>query len=112
LACQIALPCPLSEKYIKKKEAIEKKHDNKVAAETSQKKINKYLFKKQKKVDKANSFIENGNLMMQWGEPLSVFDSSQVTLTRERFQDYLFSKGYFQNTVTSDVIAHTKLVRV
>ena len=100
------------EKYIKKKEAIEKKYDDKVAAQTSQKKINKYLFKKQKKVDKVNSFIENGNLMMQWGEPLSVFDSSQVTLTRERFQDYLFSKGYFQNTVTSEVIAHTKLVRV
>jgi hypothetical protein len=100
------------EKYIKKKEAIERKYDDKIAAQTSQKKINKYLFKKQKKVDKVNSFIENGNLMMQWGEPLSVFDSSQVTLTRERFQDYLFSKGYFQNTVTSDVIAHTKLVRV
>lgn len=100
------------EKYIKKKEAIEKKYDAKIAAETSLKKINKYLFKKQKKVDKVNSFIEDGNLMMQWGEPLSVFDSSQVTLTRERFQDYLFSKGYFQNTVTSDVIAHTKLVRV
>jgi outer membrane protein insertion porin family len=100
------------EKYIKRKEAIEKKWDDKIAGETSQKKINKYLFKKQKKVDKVNSFIEDGNLRMQWGEPLSVFDSSQVTLTRERFQDYLFSKGYFQNKVTSEVIAHTKLVRV
>ena len=91
------------EEYIKKKEAIEKKYDDKLAAETSQKKIDKYLFKKQKKVDKINSFIEDGNLWMQWGEPLSVFDSSQVTLTRERFHDYLFSKGYFNNTVASEV---------
>jgi len=100
------------EKYIKKKEAIERKYDEKLATETSQKKIDKYLFKKQKKVDKMNSFIENGNLWMQWGEPLSVFDSSQVSLTRERFRSYLFSKGYFKNTVTSEVIARDKLVRV
>ena len=100
------------EKYIKKKEAYERKYDEKLAAETSQKKINKYLFKKQKKVDKMNSFIENGNLWMQWGEPLSVFDSSQVTLTMERFSGYLFSKGYFKNIVTSEVIARDKLVRV
>jgi len=100
------------EKYIKKKEAFERKYDEKLATETSQKKINKYLFKKQKKVDKMNSFIENGNLWMQWGEPLSVYDSSQVTLTRERFHDYLFSKGYFKNTVTSKVTEREKIVHV
>ena len=100
------------EKYIKKKEAFERKYDEKLATETSQKKLNKYLFKKQKKVDKMNSFIENGNLWMQWGEPLSVYDSSQVTLTQERFHDYLFSKGYFKNTVTSKVTEREKIVRV
>ncbi|HMG93660.1 MAG TPA: BamA/TamA family outer membrane protein [Chryseolinea sp.] len=100
------------EEYIKKKETAEKKYDDKIAAQTSQRKINKYLFKKQKKIDKINSFIEDGNLWMQWGEPLSVFDSSQVTLTRERFHDYLFSKGYFKNTVTSDVNMRAKLVHV
>jgi outer membrane protein insertion porin family len=100
------------EKYIKQKEATEKKYDEKLAAETSQKKINKYLFKKQKKIDKINSFIENGNLWMQWGEPLSVFDSSQVTLTRERFHAHLFSKGYFNNTVASEVNMRQKLVHV
>ncbi len=100
------------EKYIRRKDAYEKKYDQKIAGETSQKKINKYLFKKQKKLDKINSFIENGNLWMQWGEPLSIFDTSQVTLTTERFQNYLFSKGYFKSSVTSSISAATKLVRV
>jgi len=100
------------EKYIRKKEELEKKYDQKIANETSTKKINKYLFKKQKKIDKINSFIEDGNLLMQWGELLSVFDSSQVTLTRERFHDFLFSKGYFKNSVSSEVIAKEQLVRV
>jgi outer membrane protein insertion porin family len=100
------------EKYIREKEAVEKKYEQKMANETSQKKINKYQFKRQKKIDKANSFIENGNLWMQWGEPLSIFDSSQVTLTQERFRDYLFSKGYFKNTVTSKIIMQRQRVRV
>jgi len=81
------------DKYLEKKKAIEAKYDKKIAAETAQKKINKYLFKKQKKIVKINAFIENGNLWMQWGEPLSIYDSSQTRLTRERFQDYLFANG-------------------
>ncbi len=100
------------EEFIRRKEAYEKKYDQKIVDATSQKKIDRYLFKKQKKVAKMNSFIENGNLWMQWGEPLSVFDSSQVTLTRERFQGYLFSKGYFKNTVSSKITPSDKRVRV
>lgn len=100
------------QKFIRKKEAVEKKYDQKIAEETSLKKINKYLFKKQKKLDKVNSYIENGNLWMQWGEPLSIFDSSQVTLTKERFRNYLFSKGYFKNTVSAKVTTQPQLVRV
>jgi len=100
------------EKYIRKKEAVEKKYDDKIAGETSQKKINKYLFKKQKKVDKLNSFIENGNLLMQWGEPLSIYDSAQVELTKQRFGSYLFSKGYFTNSVSSKINEQEKRIRV
>ncbi|MEJ7645635.1 MAG: hypothetical protein WKF87_13665 [Chryseolinea sp.] len=100
------------EKFIHKKAAVEKRYDQQIAGATEPKKINKYLFKKQKKVAKINSYIENGNLWMQWGEPLSIFDSSQVTLTQEKFKSYLFSKGYFKNTVTNEVSSQGKLVRV
>lgn len=100
------------EKFIRKREAFEKKYDEKIANETSQKKIDRFLFRKQKKVAKMNSFIENGNLLMQWGEPLSIYDSAQVSLTVERFQSYLFSKGYFKNSVTAKANDNSRLVRV
>lgn len=100
------------EKYIRKKADIEKKYDARIAAATSPKKINKYQFKKQKKVDKMNSYIEDGNLWMRWGEPLSVYDSSQVTLTKDRFQSYLFAQGYFQNKVSSSTIFKGKRAKV
>ena len=100
------------EKFIRKKEAAEKKYDEKISRTTSAKKINNYQFKKQKKVNKYNGFIENGNNWMQWGEPVSVFDSSQVKLTKERFGEYLFSNGYFTASVTDSVIVKNDLVTV
>ena len=100
------------EKYIRKKEAVIKKFDDKIANATSQKKIDAYQFRKQKKVDRLDKVIDQGNLWMQWGEPLSIFDSTQVKLTTDRIHDYLFSKGYFNNVVTSKIVALNKLVRV
>lgn len=100
------------EKFIKKRDAAEKKFDDKIARSASPKKINNYQFRKQKKLDKFNSRIENGNLFMQWGEPISVFDSSMVETSEERFRSYLFAKGYFKNKVTSRVSSIGKLVTV
>ena len=100
------------EKFIRKKEAAEKKYDDKISRTTSAKKIDNYQFKKQKKVTKYNGFIENGNNWMQWGEPISVFDSSQVRLTKERFNEYLFSNGYFKSSVTDSIVVSDKLVTV
>lgn len=91
------------EKYIKKKEYFEKKFEKKINSTTSAKRINNLQFRRQKKIDRMNSFIENGNLWMQWGEPIAVFDSSLVPLTVERMQEYLFSRGYFTNKVNSTV---------
>jgi outer membrane protein insertion porin family len=87
------------QKFIDKKERVETKFDKKIAATKNQKKINSFQFKKQKKVDALNKKIENGNLYMQWGEPVSVFDSVNVIATQEKISDYLFNKGYFQNQV-------------
>ena len=100
------------EKYIRRREAVEKKFDDKIASTTSQRKINNYQFKKLKKVDKLNGFIENGNIWMQWGEAISVFDSTKAAMTRERFQEYLFGKGYFKNKVTEHEGRTGKLVTV
>ncbi|SKC59208.1 translocation and assembly module lipoprotein TamL [Ohtaekwangia koreensis] len=87
------------EKMIKKKERFEKKFDAKIAATKREKRINNLQFRKQQKSEKLTNKIENGNTVMQWGEPISVFDSSLVRITLERFHSYLFAKGYFLNKV-------------
>jgi len=91
------------EKFIEKKEASDKKFNEKIAATTSKKKIDNLNFRKLKKSDKFTNYIENGNLRMQWGEPISIYDSANVKLTTDRFGQYLFSKGYFRNKVDSRV---------
>lgn len=92
-----------SEKFLRKKEKEEAKYDEKIANTRSQRKINNLQFKKQKKVDKYNSRIEKGNLFMQWGEPITVYDSALVSITVNRFKNYLFSEGYFENDVIAEV---------
>jgi len=91
------------EKFVNKKERAEKKYDARIERSSDQKKINNIQFRKQKKTDKYNSRIENGNQLMQWGEPVAVFDTSQVQVTVERFSKYLFTRGYFNNVVHAEV---------
>lgn len=88
-------------KYIRKKEKVERKFEAKIAKTSSQRKINNYHFRRQKRIDRLNSFIESGNQRMQWGEPVAVFDTALVGITLNRFKNYLFSEGYFQNEVTT-----------
>lgn len=92
-----------AEKYVKKREKVEAKFNKKIAEAKSEKKVSNYEFRKQKKVTRFNNMIENGNLRMQWGEPLTVFDSASVATTVENFSDYLFSKGYFRNKVSAKI---------
>lgn len=101
------------EKMIRKKEKAETKFNTKIANTKKPKKIANLQFRKQQKIDKLNSKIENGNTVMQWGEPISVFDSTQVSTTEERMNNYLFAKGYFQNKVSSRITLLTpRLVNV
>jgi len=100
------------EKYIRKKERVEQKFDAKIAKARSQKKINNYTFRKQKKTDRLQSFIDDGNQRMQWGEPIAVFDSAKVKLTEDRFREYLFAEGFLKNHVTSKVDTFAKFTTV
>jgi len=100
------------EKMIARKDKAEKKFDKKIASTTKQKRINNLQFRKQEKLDKLNKKVQDGNTVMQWGEPISVFDSSQVKVTEDRMRQYLFSKGYFTNQVTSKVTAVGRLINV
>jgi outer membrane protein insertion porin family len=100
------------EKFVIKKEKYEKKYDRKIAKTTNQRKINNLQFRKQKKIDRLNAKIENGNQFMQWGEPVAVYDSILTKTTVERFSSYLFSEGYFHNVVSTKVTTIGSLVHV
>jgi outer membrane protein insertion porin family len=100
------------EKLTKRKEKVEAKFDRKIAATSRTKKTANLQFRKQKKKDKYTNLINNGNTIMQWGEPVSVYDSTQVEVTINKFKDYLFSQGYFTNTVSSKVYSVGKFVNI
>ncbi len=90
------------EKFERKKEKIQNRYDRKIAKvdSTNTSKIATFQFRRREKTDKQNSKIENGNLFMQWGEPITIYDSTKTEETKKRFEDYLFSRGYFKNSVS------------
>ncbi|MFN3841516.1 MAG: BamA/TamA family outer membrane protein [Cyclobacteriaceae bacterium] len=87
------------EKFQKRKEKKIRKLDAKIARTSKVKRINNLQFRKQQKAERFDDLIQNGNLFMQWGEPITVFDSTKVELAVERIKDYLFTNGYFKNDV-------------
>ena len=87
------------EKFVEKKVKLEAKFDKKIAATKKAKRIANLQYRKQNKVDAINKKIINGNLFMQWGEPLTVFDTAGMQLSKDRIQILLFNNGYFKATV-------------
>jgi len=99
-------------KYEKKIAKAEKKYDTKIAKAKSYKKVNNIQFRKQSKIAKYNDRLQNGNQFMQWGEPVTVYDSTKVSATIERFKEYLFSHSYFQNKVSYKINSIGRIVNI
>ncbi|MEQ9167683.1 MAG: hypothetical protein RLO12_15600, partial [Fulvivirga sp.] len=87
------------EKYEQKKVEITNKFDKKIAEADKKKKENRLERKKKNKLDKVNKTITEGNWRMRIGEPLAIYDSSLTKNTKDRFDLYLDSKGYFNAKV-------------
>ncbi|NBW37081.1 MAG: hypothetical protein EBR30_19065 [Cytophagia bacterium] len=99
-------------KLNRKKKAVELKFDTKIKATDKARRITNLQFRKQKKTEKFNNRLENGNTIMQWGEPVAVFDSLKVEESKSRLNAYLFSQGYFTNTVSARSITIQRAVNV
>lgn len=98
--------------FIRKRDKKEKKFDAKITAAKTDRKRANLMFRKQQKLDDINSKIENGNLPMQWGEKVSVFDSIAVTESTERINALAFNRGYFMATTHAEVTENKKRVSV
>lgn len=90
-------------RYLNKQTKILEKYKNKTDSTMSQRKLNRLASKRQKKLDKVSDKLTNGNLLMQWGEPLSIFDSTLVEQTTKNISQFFFNKGYFNNRVSYQV---------
>ncbi|MEO1051137.1 MAG: BamA/TamA family outer membrane protein [Bacteroidota bacterium] len=83
-----------------KRAQIRAKYDQKIEAyEGKRKKVNRLKQKQRKKVSRFDKVLTEGNQLMQWGEPLAIYDSSLTEEAKRLFKVYLNSKGYFQSKV-------------
>ncbi|MTI23211.1 hypothetical protein E1176_19435 [Fulvivirga sp. RKSG066] len=101
-----------TEKYQQNKEEIRAKYNEKIAEAEKESKKNKLERRKRKKIAKQNKNIQEGNVWMRWGEPISVYDSTQMAQTEDRFYLYLSSKGYFKAEVNAEAKTSGKRVSV
>jgi outer membrane protein assembly factor BamA len=92
---------------------VAQRYDKKIEAARAEKKENKVkrlARKKENKVSKIERKLKEGNLLMRWGEPLAIYDSSLAETTRAQMESYLHTKGYFNGTVEHDTEVDGKKV--
>lgn len=87
------------QKFIDQKAKVEAKFTKKIDRASSAKRKDNLLFRKKKKLDALDYKIENGNHFMQWGEAVSVFDSTKMILSVEKLTNALVIKGFFRARV-------------
>ena len=100
------------QKFIDKKERKTIKFDHRIEKANDPRKKASIQYRKQRKIDVLNGKIDNGNLFMQWGEPATVFDSTQVLVSADRINNFLLSKGYFLAKTNSETNEYKRRVSV
>lgn len=79
---------------------IEARYDARIEdAQEKPKKAERLKARKEKKIARRTNVLENGNLLMRWGEPLAIYDPEKIRETGSQIDTYLKTKGYFQSTV-------------
>lgn len=56
-----------------------------------------------KKTEKLTTKLEDGNLLMRWGEPLAIYDSASTQKTKNQIKLFLESKGFFDAKVATNI---------
>lgn len=100
-------------KYEKKKAKVEAKFVRKTRNRNPNSSyVSKKMLKRNRKIAKIDRNIREGNLLMRWGESVAVYDSTLESRTIEQFRTYMYSKGYFEAEVSSEVKSIGRLVTV
>jgi outer membrane protein insertion porin family len=92
---------------------IETKFEAKVAAAVSDKReVQRLQQRRDKKLKKQEKYLKEGNALMRYGEPPTIYDPQQRATTEQNFLAYLHAKGYFNAQVSSSVKLHNQKVRI
>ncbi|TPE45890.1 translocation and assembly module lipoprotein TamL [Pontibacter mangrovi] len=94
------------QKIRQRMEKQENRMDRKIEeAGTDTVKINKLRDKFNGRIDRLKNKLQEGNFVMQLGEPPAIYDSLRMQETMDQIEIYLNSKGYFNNNLsyTKDV---------
>lgn len=86
-------------------QATKIKYDRKITRKPlTEKKYLSLMAKKKKKIGKLEKKLQKGNWMMgSFGEFPSILDTHVIRYTKNQISTYLFSKGYFNNTVSYNI---------
>lgn len=87
------------EKYQQRIKDIREKYDNRIASTEKEKRAIKLKAKKARKIQRLERKLEEGNDLMNWGEPLARYNEEATEQTVRNMELYLKSKGYFQGEV-------------
>ncbi len=82
--------------------ATKNKYDKKITKKPlTEKRYLSLMAKKKKKTEKLKAKLVEGNWMMgSFGEYPSILDTNVIRFTKDQISTYLFSQGFFNNTVT------------
>lgn len=101
------------EALTKEKEGLKTQYDSLISKASKTKKKNKLLQKRNRKTQRIDKALKEGNVLMRWGEPLAIYDSNLTNNTIQKFKLYLHSKGYFDATIshsTKNTIKYVKSI--
>lgn len=97
---------------IQKRADIIKKYNRRITKAGSTARKERLNDKKLRKIEKTDVRLREGNKFMQWGEPLAVFDSAKFVASKTNLKNYLFSKGFFNNEISTVVNRENRKVQV
>lgn len=83
---------------------IEAKLETEIAAVVGDAcKVQRLRRRQDKKRNKQKKILQEGNVLMRYGEPPVIYDPQQGVATEQRLLAYLYTKGYFKAQVNSEV---------
>ncbi len=97
------------------KDEITTKFDAKIQeaqVEEKSKKVTRLEDKKSRKLAKKDKILEEGNLLMRWGEPLAIYDSAKSSEAASQMRNYLHTKGFFLGETSYDIDTSGKKITV